>query len=495
MTHACSPHTFLWHDYETFGLHTRRDRAAQFAAIRTDADLNEIGEPIELYCQPHADYLPSPKACLLTGITPQRCFERGIPEPEFAHRIEEALGAPGTIGVGYNTIRFDDEVTRHLFWRNLIDPYAREWRNQCGRWDIQDLVRAAYALRPEGIHWPMDEEGKPRFKLELLTQANGIEHEAAHDALSDVRATLALARLLKRLQPRLFDFYLALHKKDRVLQELGLPAVQAHAKPFIHVSGMFAPERGCMALMWPLATHPTNKNEIIAWDLCADQSPTVLADLRVDQIQQRLFTKQEDLPQGVLRLPLKNVYLNKSPFVLGNLKTLTPELQKKWGLDLEGCLAKAQIARSLPDMSAIWSEVFKHPARLADTPCDVDEALYDGFINDADRRTLDALQQQAKTNPKALTRRDDAFDDPRLEELVWRYRARNFPDTLEAHEQTAWQAQCRGRLLQGMGGARTLTQYFEEINTLQATQGPADTSAQTILTSLIQYGHQLNPAP
>jgi exodeoxyribonuclease-1 len=189
--------TYLWHDYETFGAVPRRDRPAQFAAIRTDAELNEIGDELMLYCQPAPDFLPDPQACLITGITPQTCLQSGVPEHEFARQIEAAFAQPGTIGVGYNTIRFDDEVTRFLFWRNLIDPYAREWQNNCSRWDILDVVRTAYALRPDGIQWPRNEEGKVSFRLEHLTAANGLSHEAAHDALSDVRATIAMARLLK----------------------------------------------------------------------------------------------------------------------------------------------------------------------------------------------------------------------------------------------------------------------------------------------------------
>jgi exodeoxyribonuclease-1 len=495
-------HTFLWHDYETFGLDTRRDRPAQFAGIRTDADLNEIGEPIELYCQPHADYLPDPQSCLLTGITPQRCLERGLPEFEFARQIEEALGLEGTIGVGYNTIRFDDEVTRHLFWRNLIDPYSREWRNQCGRWDVQDLVRATYALRPDGIHWPVDEHGKPRFKLEMLTAANGIAHDAAHDAVSDVRATIALARLIKQKQPKLFDFYLALHQKTSVLAEMKLPRIQAEAEPFLHVSGMFSAERGCLAVMWPLATHPTNKNEIIAWDLCADtDTPSILAELKADQIRERIFSKQDDLPAGVRRLPIKNVHLNKSPFVFGSrkgeYKILTPALQKKWGIDLEACLAKAQLAKALPEMSAVWSEVFTRPSRDKEVPLDVDEALYDGFINDADRRTLFQLQKQAATAPEKLGSRLPAFDDPRLDEVFWRFRARNFPQSLNAEEQAAWAEHCRARLVDGIGNARTLASYFEEIDKLQATLDKAsqpDMAGKAVLISLRDYGEGLRQA-
>ncbi|MEG0558089.1 MAG: exodeoxyribonuclease I, partial [Comamonas sp.] len=225
-------HTFFWHDYETFGAQPRYDRPAQFAGIRTDDQLNEIGEPVMWYCQPANDYLPDPQSCLITGITPQRALEDGIPEHEFAALIEAELAQPGTVGVGYNTIRFDDEITRFMFWRNLIDPYAREWQNGCGRWDLLDVVRMVYALRPDGIHWPQKEDGSPSFKLEDLARANGLLHEQAHDALSDVRATIGLARLIRDKQPRLFDFAFGLHKKDGALREMGLPAIQEHARPF-----------------------------------------------------------------------------------------------------------------------------------------------------------------------------------------------------------------------------------------------------------------------
>jgi exodeoxyribonuclease-1 len=510
-------HTFLWHDYETFGLDTRRDRPAQFAGIRTDADLNEIGEPIELYCQPQAgyltDYLPDPTSCLLTGITPQRCIERGIPEFEFARRIEAELGTTGTIGVGYNTIRFDDEVTRHLFWRNLIDPYSREWRNQCGRWDILDLVRAAYALRPGGINWPTttNDQGETRysFKLELLTAANGIAHEAAHDAVSDVRATIALARLIKQQQPKLFDFYLALHKKDRVLAELGLPAAPAEARPFLHVSGMFPAERGCLAVMWPLCTHPTNKNEILAWDLSAvDASgvsidPRCLLGLKADEIRQRLFSKSADLPEGISRLPIKSVHINKSPFVLGQLKMLTPELQQKWGINLAECLAMAEHAQQLPDMSWIWGEVYARPKLEDAEPTDVDAALYEGFTKDADRRTLLNLLKQS---PEALAQRQPAFEDPRLDEVFWRYRCRNFAEALSPEDFAKWRQHCRDRLVNGVEmasvekkkkekkEARTLAQYFANIDTLEASLDGASEASQAaglILRALRAYGETI----
>jgi exodeoxyribonuclease-1 len=482
MTHPPSTHTFLWHDYETFGTQVRRDRPAQFAGIRTDAELNEIGEPVMLYCQPANDFLPDPEACLITGITPQLCLEKGVPEYQFAARIEQLLAAPGTIGVGYNTIRFDDEITRFMFWRNLIDPYGREWQNDCGRWDLLDVVRTAYALRPEGLVWPTRPDGSASFKLTDLTAANGLTHEAAHDALSDVRATIALARLIRTAQPRLFDFCFGLHKKDRVAAELGLPTTPAQARPFLHVSGMFPATRGCLALMWPLAMHPSNKNELIAWDLAQD--PGELAAKNVDEIRLRLFTKTDALPEGMTRLPIKSVHLNKSPMVMGNRKILSPQMAQRWGLDLDAQLRNAEKARDLPDMSGIWPEVFK---RAKEAPPDVDEDLYGGFVGNADRRRLNQLRELSADK---LAASRPAFDDPRLSELLFRYRARNFPHSLSEQEQQTWQQQRAARLLQGEAGARTLQALFDELDRLVEN---ADEQGEALLGALYDYAESIAP--
>lgn len=476
-----APHTFVWHDYETFGAQARQDRPAQFAAIRTDAALNEIGEPLVLYCQPSPDYLPDPDACLLTGITPQLCQQKGLPEAEFSAAIEHMLSQPGTIGVGYNSIRFDDEVTRHMLWRSLSDPYAREWQNGCGRWDLLDVVRTAYALRPEGIQWPQRPDGSgPSFRLEHLSAANGLSHESAHDALSDVRATIALARLIRHTQPKLFDFCLGLHKKDRVLAELGLPAHRAKAHAFLHISGMFAAERGCMALMWPLAQHPSNQNEILAWDLAHD--PRELLDADADSLRQRLFTPTAQLPEGVQRLPLKSVHVNKSPIVIRQLKILSDDRARHWRLDLVRCQQHAAWAAALPDMSAIWSEVFRRPAS---EPPDVEQDLYGGFVGAADRRRL---QQLKALTPQELARARTGFDDSRLGELLFRYRARNHGDTLTPEEQTRWRDHCAARVLQGAAGARTASQVLAQIDTLaEQAMAREDEAAEALLAALQDY--------
>ncbi len=470
--------SFFWHDYETFGRVPRRDRPAQFAGLRTDADLNEVGEPLMIYCQPPLDMLPDPESCLLTGILPQHCQQHGLPEHQFAARIEAALALPGTVGVGYNTIRFDDEVTRHLFWRNLYDPYAREWQNGCGRWDLLDTVRCAYALRPEGIEWPKHDDGRVSFKLEQLSVANGLLHEAAHDALSDVRATIALARLIRERHPKLFEFCLQLRRKEAVWQQIG------SGKPFLHVSGMYPAERGCLGLVWPLAPHPTNKNELIVWDLGHD--PAELAELSAAQIRERLFVRSDELPEGTTRLPIKTIHINKSPVVIGNLKTLSPAMAERWQLDIAQGLRHAQTAQRVAGATlGLWADVYAREPRTE--PADVDEDLYGGFLGQADRRTLDRLRGLP---PEQLVAKRPAFEDERLEELLFRYRARNFSSLLDADDQERWQRLRHARLQEGAGGLTTLSQFFDRIDALNES---ADERGQEILSALYDWAEQIAP--
>ena len=469
--------SFYWHDYETFGRVPRRDRPAQFAGIRTDLDLNEIGAPLMQYCQPAPDFLPDPEACLLTGILPQTCLEQGVPEHQFAAAIERELALPGTIGVGYNTIRFDDEVTRFMFWRNLIDPYAREWQNECGRWDLLDVLRCCYALRPEGIEWPLHDDGRVSFKLEHLTVANGLVHEAAHDALSDVCATIALARLVKTSNPRLWDFCLRLRKKEAVQQEFGFTG----PRPLLHISGMYPVERGCMAVIWPLAQHPINKNEIVAWDLAHD--PSELVGMDAAALRLRMFSKQDDLPEGVTRLPIKSVHINKSPVVVSNLKVLSAERAAHWGLDVALAMRHAEIASALPDMPRkLWLDVFARP--VAEHAVDVDEDLYGGFVGNEDRRVLNRLRD---LSAEKLAAQHPVFEDSRLEELFFRYRARNFHDSLDESEKQRWQQHCSERL---HGADEALSAFFERIDLLSET---CDERGQAILGALYDYAERIAP--
>ena len=442
--------TLFWHDYETWGINPRKDRASQFAGIRTNLELEIIDEPIMLYCQPCVDFLPHPEALLVTGITPQTAATHGLAEADFFHKINEELSKPGTCGVGYNSLRFDDEVTRFGFYRNFIDPYAREWQNGNSRWDLLDLVRMTHALRPDGIVWPEREPGIVSFKLEALTAANGIEHEGAHDALVDVRATIAIAKLIKEKQPRLFDYYFSLRQKTKAAELLNLQS----QKTVLNISGMIPAEMGCTSPIVPLMQHPVNANEFICFDL--RQDPKQLLEASVEDIATNLFTPNKDRTDDSPRIALKGVLINKCP-ALAPVGTLTDELAQKWGIDWD--LVEQHKQTLLADaglMDKLQALYTQSPER---EPVDADSALYSGFINAGDRKLCNFVMNQSADR---LASENIAFSDPRLQTLLFRYRARNWPESLNQQEQWQWQEFCRARLFDGEYGCDFTAEDFQE---------------------------------
>ena len=467
--------TLYWHDYETWGASPAQDKPSQFAGVRTDEDLNVISEPESFYCRPSSDCLPHPEACLITKITPQKALAEGLVEPEFIARVHKQLAQPGTCGVGYNSIRFDDEITRNGLFRNFYDPYEREWKNGNSRWDIIDMVRLTYALRPENIEWPQ-KNGLPSFKLELLSKANGIEHSDAHDALSDVYATIAMAKLIRQHQPKLYAYAYSLRDKRQVATHFDV----AQRKPLLHVSSRFAAIHGAAALVVPLAQHPRNKNSIICYNLAVDPEP--LLSLSAEQIRERVFSKynqQEHKEQGE-RIPLKEIHLNKSPMII-TPKMLTSENAKRLHIDKDLCerhwrqLCDADIADTL---AAVYQST-------PPTKEDPEQQLYDGFINNRDRLLLPAIRS---AQPNQLAQFSQRLNDKRLQSLLFRYRARHYPETLTAEEQKRWQKWCYQRLTNpNYGASITLDNYLECLDML-GKQNDAD---KNILTALYDYSDSL----
>ncbi|NLS12941.1 exodeoxyribonuclease I [Vibrio sp. SM6] len=423
--------TFFFFDYETWGTSPAQDRPSQFAGVRTDENFNIIGEPLVIYCQLPSDYLPSPEAALITGITPQKAMQQGLPEPEFIAQIHQELATPNTTCLGYNSIRFDDEVTRYTCYRNFIDPYGWSWQNGNSRWDLLDVLRACHALRPDGIEWPENEEGYPSFKLEHLSVANGIEHTNAHDAMSDVLATIGMAKKLKQAQPKLFDYFLSMRHKRKLNELIDI----VNLTPLMHVSGMLG--RDCQYTSWivPIVWHPTNNNAVVVVDLAKDVSP--LIELDAEALRERLYTKHQDL-NGAAPVPIKLVHLNKCP-ILAPAKTLTAENAASIGIDREACLANLALLRQHSEIREKLLELYTNAPEYAKQN-DVDTQLYDGFFSPADRTAMEIIRN---TPPDQLGEIDIEFSDPRIEPLLFRYRARHFPWTLNESEQHRWQAHCR----------------------------------------------------
>ncbi len=472
--------TFLWHDFETFGTNTHKDLPCQFAAVRTDENLNIVGKPINIMSAIANDYLPHPEACLVTGITPQQTLRDGSNEADFAAKIYQEMATPNTCSVGYNSIRFDDEVARFLFYRNFYDPYSREWRNGNSRWDIIDLARACYALRPEGIEWPERDDGSPSFKLELLTKANGLEHGNAHDALSDVYATIALAKLIKEKQPRLFDYAFSLRSKHAVMQQIDL------SKPsvLLHISSKLPASQGCCTWIMPIAKHPKNGNGFITVDLSHDVD-SLLNDTP-EEIKQKLYAPAEQFTSKQERPGIKVIHANRSPFIT-TAKAMSEENAQRLGLDRDRCLDNYKKIAASPEIAqklvALYDIEEEHGEQ------DIDHALYSGgFLSEEDRRWC---EQVIESRPENLIAIADNTQHQGLRALLFRYRARNFPNTLTADEMTRWQRHRHARLTDASSnGSITLDTYLVKLEQL-AHEYSDNPDKQAILRALYQYAENL----
>jgi exodeoxyribonuclease-1 len=472
--------TFLWHDYETFGADPRRDRPVQFAGIRTTLALEPVGEPVMFYCQPPREMPPHPVACLITGITPQDAVREGLLESAFAAAVHEQLAAPGTCGVGYNSLRFDDEVTRNLLYRNFYDPYGREWENGNSRWDLIDLVRLCQALRPEGVVWPQREDGSPSFKLEHLAQANGLLQTRAHDALSDVEALIQLARLIRTAQPRLWDWYFGLRLKRRALDLLDVTRMT----PVVHVSSRYPASRHCLTVVAPLASHPTHAGETVVYDLTVD--PGDLISLSEEAIAERMFTPRADLPEGVERIALRTVRANRSP-ALAPMSVLRDVDLARLNLSLETIERNLERLRAATDLPEKVRRIF---AAAAEFPPAVDPelSLYGGFRPDVDKRLL---AQVRSSPPGHLDAEHFPFRDPRYPELLFRYRARNWPESLDAQARERWETFRRDRLTRrGELTTLTLDEYAAEIAG-QRARTDLSPSQLGLLDRLEAWAHEL----
>ncbi|RNF83239.1 exodeoxyribonuclease I [Montanilutibacter psychrotolerans] len=470
------PASFLFYDLETFGADPRTTRIAQFAAIRTDADLNEIDEPISIFVKPADDLLPSPTATLITGIAPQQALRDGMGEAEAFALIFDEMARPQTCSLGYNSLRFDDEFVRHGLFRNFHDAYEREWRGGNSRWDLLDVLRLAHALRPDGIQWPLREDGAPSFKLEHLALANGVREGDAHEALSDVRALIGLARKLKTAQPRLWNYALRLRDKRHAATLLDTIAMT----PVLHVSQRFPATRLCAAPVMPLARHPRIDSRVIVFDLAQDPGP--LLTLEPAAIADRLYVPAERLAQGETRIALKEVHLNRCPALIP-WEHLRERDFARLRIDPDEVARNADRIRDAgPELVEKVRRVFatEHPRQ----PSDVDASLYDGFIGDGDKRLFAKVRS---TQPEALREAVFDFRDARLPELLFRYRARNWPHTLDAGERTRWNAYRRERLLgEGRLSEYTFASFAAELAAVRE-QHRDDAGKLALLDQLAQW--------
>ncbi len=476
--------SIFWHDYETFGADPQKDRPCQFAGVRTDMDLNVIEEPVTFYCKPAEDFLPSAEACLITGITPQVAMREGEVEALFAERVSQLFSVPGTCVAGYNSIRFDDEVTRNLFYRNFIDPYEREWKNGNSRWDIIDIVRLVYVMKPDTLKWPRNEDDSVSFRLELLTKENGIEHLSAHDAMSDVYATIELAKLIKLRQPKLYDWAFSMRDKNKINDMFHF---DSH-KPILHVSSKYRASLGCCALVAPLFRHPSNKNGVVVWDLREDLSGWT--GVSVEDIRSRLYSTTSTLGEFAKRPALKTIHVNKCPVVLpaSSVQSLDPQRLTEWGIDMDVIKENLAFLRANPALLSLFSQVFEGESRPAVT--DPDLMIYaGGFFSSADKAEMLRVRQ---SSPQELQEEEFLFSDERLAEMLFRYKGRNYPQSLSFEEQERWSHHCYERIMAADSQYLSIEQFGSSLQQLASSPELLD-EQRFILEELQLYAESIIP--
>ena len=476
--------SFYFYDLETSGINPQQARVMQFAGQRVDLDLNKIGEPHNILIAMSEDVLPDPEAILVTGITPQQTLDEGITEVEFMKIFDEEIAIPGTIMVGYNSIRFDDTFMRFMRYRNFYDAYSWQWKDDRSKWDLLDVVRMTRALRPEGINWPVDAQGKATNRLELLTSKNGLDHMKAHDALSDVEATIALAALLRDRQPKLFDYLLSIRDK-KVVSSLVLGN-----DPYVYTAGRISSEFDKTTVVRTIAETKQN-GSLLAYDLRYDPEP--LLQLSEDEILQAWKWKPlEERSDKDITLPILEITLNQCPAV-APLATLDESSQARIKLDLE---TVAKNRKKLSSATEFLNRVLSAHSKRSKQQTEyfktkssgVDGKLYDGFIGNEDQ----VLMQKVRTsNPDNLLEFTARFKDTRLQQLLPLYKARNFPKSLTDEERAQWEAYKHKKLFDG-GDKSQLAQYFMKLQEI-ARRPNLTTAQQHLLEDMQLYGQSLMP--
>lgn len=469
--------TFFFYDLETSGFSARYDRIMQFAGQRTNDELELIGQPVNLLVKLTDDILPSPGAVLTTHITPQMTVADGISEADFCRYFLEQVATPDTTILGYNSTRFDDEFIRHTLWRNFRDPYQWAWAEGRDRWDLLDVTRLVRALRPEGINWPTKRVAETdqlitTVNLVDMAKCNGFENDNAHDALADVKALINLARLLRRSQPTMWRYLLDHHDKHSVLNII----TPGQPKPFVYASGRYSSSYQKTTVATVIAEGRT-PNSYLVWDLRYDpvdftslSEAEILGNLTADRATRR----QDDF----VPIPIKELSINKCPAVapLGVLDAAS---------ETRINLSRAEVMRHYHQLNSqaglvkrltkVWC---KRPA--FPPASDVEGKLYDSFTPKSDQAKIRLV---AAADSAGLADLHPNFTDERLDELLFRYKARQYPTSLSEAEEERWRKFRRVKL------ERELPAYLSELSKL-ASSPAAD---QFILEELQLWAESIAP--
>lgn len=402
--------TYLFYDIESTGLNKCFDQVLQFAAIRTDLELNEL-ERHEIFIKLRPCVIPSPGG-IITHRIPITKMQQGELEVEAVKKIHALLNTPGTISLGYNTLSFDDEFLRFSFYRNLLPPYTHQFANHCSRMDLYPITVMYYLFKKEALNWPQI-EGRVSLKLENLNQLNELAEGAAHNAIVDVEATLALAKKLKS-HPKMWDYVCGYFKKPIDLErQTELPysfqlADREHQEALI-VSGKLGHKNQFHAPAVFLGKHNHYNNQTL-W-LRLDQEN--LQRTTADTIDEHTFVIRKKTAEHQLLLkPL--------PRFLTHLSKSRKEIvaaNRSW----------LQANQDLFDKICSYHRDYKYPPV---PERDIYAALYDlGFPPRYEEELYAKFHQASPDKKEKIALK---FADPVRQELALRLLAENYPQHLSA---------------------------------------------------------------
>lgn len=411
--------TYLFYDVETTSLSPYFGQILQFAAIRTDLELNEL-ERHEIRIKLNKDTLPSPGA-MLTHKMSISDMHVGESEYDGIRKIHALVNQPGTISGGYNTLAFDDKFLRFSFYRNLLDPYTHQWQNDCGRFDIYPMVIYFYLSSKNNVlTWPL-EDGAPSLKLENINALNQLAQGTAHTAMVDVEVTLALAKRLYAHHQH-WDYAMkSFAKRTDPITKLGYEAHQGHKYEINQTAIILLSKLGSKELFHApvlcLGYHELYKNQTI-W-------------LRLDKVN---FSTLDFTPTQVKELMMDGCILNKKIADRGLILPLMDRTTSNLSPSRKELFQSNQVWLSKNEH--IIHSIQKHFT----TTCypvieniDVDAALYTGFIDNNETQACYQFHQTTNQDKAIVI---EKFKDPRLKQIAIRIMGRHFEAHLPDQYQT-----------------------------------------------------------
>jgi exodeoxyribonuclease-1 len=419
--------SYVFYDTETTGIDTAFDQILQFAAIKTDADLNEL-DRFEIRCRLMPHIVPAPGAMKVTGVTVSQLHDTAhCTHYDMVRKIRAKMleWSPAVI-LGYNSIDYDENILRQAFYKTLHPPYLTNTNGNC-RGDVLRMVRSASILEPDAIVIPVDAKGKNIFKLDKVAPANGFDHSAAHDALADVEATIHLCRLLMSKAPAVWSTGMRFSQKASVIDYVSSERVFCWCEFF---GG--APHSW---LVTPIGQNPQNSGEYYVFDLQFD--PDTLAALS----DEKLATALTRSPKPVRRLKCNAApmlaAIEDAPAITVALALSSDELERRADVLEQNDGLRARLIAAL--------EAGREPF---ETSPHVEKQIYDGFWPRSDDVLMETFHTVPWEQRLAIA---DSFQDKRLKTLALHLIHIERPDLLN-QTVCAEQDNARARRILGLDG-------------------------------------------